>query len=108
MPLTAIFYVTCPLILDRMPKTDDEPNDRAAPGAAEASPADFEAALAELEAIVASMEGGALTLEQSLAAYKRGAVLLQYSQAALKDAQQQVKVLEAGALKDFPGLDDDR
>ena len=63
------------------------------------SPATFEAALAELEEIVATMEGGQLPLKESLAAYKRGAELLQYCQAALKDAQQQVQVLEKGVLK---------
>jgi exodeoxyribonuclease VII small subunit len=71
-----------------------------------APPVSFEAALAELETIVATMEAGDLTLEQSLSAYKRGASLLLYCQSALKDAQQQVKVLEAGVLQDFPGADD--
>ena len=65
----------------------------------------FEQALAELEAIVARMETGELSLEQSLAAYKRGAALLQYCQTALKDAQQQVKVLESGVLQEFRALD---
>ena len=101
-----------------MPKID---NDRTSPAnppqpsgggagavaAMEAPPTSFEAALAELEAIVASMEGGELALEQSLSAYTRGAVLLQYCQSALKDAQQQVKVLEAGMLQDLPDADDD-
>ena len=73
---------------------------------ADATPRNFEAALEELETIVTRMEAGELTLEQSLSAYKRGAVLLQYCQAALKDAQQQVKVLEAGVLQDFTGADD--
>lgn len=63
------------------------------------SPASFEAALAELEGIVATMEGGQLPLKESLAAYQRGAVLLQYCQAALKDAEMQVEVLEKGVLK---------
>ena len=67
----------------------------------------FESALAELEKIVTRMEGGQLSLEQSLAAYKRGAELLKFCQAQLADAQQQVKVLEAGALKNFAGDDDD-
>ena len=68
------------------------------------APRNFEAALAELEAIVATMEGGQLPLEESLAAYKRGAELLAFCQAALKDAQQQVEVLEKGVLKAFaPG-----
>ena len=64
-------------------------------------PKSFEAALAELDKIVASMEAGQLPLEQSIAAYKRGAQLLQYCQSALQDATQQVKLLDAGVLKDF-------
>jgi len=73
-------------------------------------PQSLEAALAELEKIVSSMEEGELPLERSLAAYKRGAELLKYCQAALQDAQQQVKVLENGVLRDFKsdGSDDDR
>jgi exodeoxyribonuclease VII small subunit len=61
----------------------------------------FESALAELEKIVQSMEAGDMQLEQSLSAYTRGAELLKFCQAALQDAQQQVKVLEDGVLKDF-------
>ena len=64
-------------------------------------PQNFEAAMTELERIVADMESGQMPLEQSLAAYKRGAELLQYCQAALTDAQQQVQILENGALKPF-------
>ncbi len=70
-------------------------------------PESLEAALAELEKIVSSMEDGELPLERSLAAYKRGAELLKYCQAALQDAQQQVKVLEDGILKDFKSDDRD-
>ena len=66
-----------------------------------ATPKTFEAALAELETIVATMEGGQLALADALAAYKRGAELVQYCQTALKEAQQQVKVLEKGVLKAF-------
>jgi exodeoxyribonuclease VII small subunit len=65
----------------------------------------FETALAELEKIVENMEAGQMPLEQSLAAYKRGAELLKFCQGALQDAQQQVKVLEDGVLKDL-GLPD--
>ena len=65
------------------------------------SPPSFEAALAELEALVTQMESGELPLSQSLAAYKRGAELLAHCQAALKDAQQQVEVLERGVLQPF-------
>ena len=64
-------------------------------------PQSFEAALAELEALVATMESGQLPLKESLAAYQRGAALLAYCQDALKDAQQQVEILEKGVLKTF-------
>jgi exodeoxyribonuclease VII small subunit len=64
-------------------------------------PPTFESALAELEQIVASMEAGQMPLEQSLAAYKRGAELLTFCQAALQDAQQQVRILEDNVLKSF-------
>ena len=63
----------------------------------------FESALAELESIVERMEGGELPLKDALAAYKRGAELLQFCQATLKDAQQQVLVLEKGVLRAFEG-----
>ncbi len=61
----------------------------------------FEAALAELEQVVADMESGKLSLEDSLASYKRGAELLSFCRSRLDDAQQQVRVLEEGVLKDF-------
>jgi exodeoxyribonuclease VII small subunit len=69
------------------------------------APASFEAALAELEKIVNGMESGKLSLEQSLAAHKRGLELAQFCQNLLAQAQQQVKVLEENALKNFPGAD---
>lgn len=64
-------------------------------------PQTYESALAELEEIVSDMEAGQLPLEKSLAAYKRGAELLKFCQGALQDAQQQVKILEDGVLKNF-------
>ena len=64
-------------------------------------PGSFEAALAELEELVGRMETGELPLQESLAVYKRGAALLAYCQSALKDAQQQVQVLEKGLLQPF-------
>lgn len=64
-------------------------------------PKDYESALAELEAIVGEMESGQMPLEASLSAYKRGAELLQYCRQQLADAEQQVKILENGALADF-------
>lgn len=61
----------------------------------------FEAALAELEQVVADMESGKLPLEESLAAYQRGAELLKQCRSRLDDAQQQVRILEEGTLKNF-------
>ena len=68
--------------------------------------AGFESAMAELEQIVADMEAGKLSLEDSLAAYKRGAELLSFCRTRLEDAQQQVRVLEEGVLKDFSSSGD--
>lgn len=75
------------------------------PGPAHPSDAQpsFEEALAELEKIVARMESGKLTLEQSLEAHRRGIELAQLCQSVLARAQQQVKILEENALKNFPG-----
>lgn len=64
-------------------------------------PQSFEAALAELEGLVASLEAGQLPLEASIAAYRRGSDLLRHCQGVLSDAEQQVKVLEDGMLRDF-------
>jgi exodeoxyribonuclease VII small subunit len=66
-----------------------------------AAPLNFESAMTELEGIVATMESGELPLKESLAAYKRGAELLQYCQGVLKDARQQVELLDKGVLKAF-------
>ena len=64
-------------------------------------PKDFESALRELEGLVTEMESGKLSLEAALAAYKRGTVLSTYCQRALENAEQQIKLLDNGVLKDF-------
>jgi exodeoxyribonuclease VII small subunit len=64
----------------------------------------FEAAVAELEQVVADMESGKLPLEDSLAAYQRGTELLKQCRTRLDDAQQQVRVLEDGVLKNFADI----
>ena len=74
---------------------------------ASAQPESFEAASAELEKIVAAMETGQMSLEASLSAYQRGAELIKYCQSKLEDAQQQVRVLESGMLKNFSKSDSD-
>ena len=72
-----------------------------------APPKDFETALQELETLVADMESGRLNLEAALAAYKRGSELAAYCQKTLDAADQQVKMLDSGVLKDLPRGDGD-
>lgn len=66
----------------------------------------FETAMVELEQLVAEMESGKLALDDSLAAYKRGAELSAFCRSRLDDAQQQVRVLEAGVLQEFSAADE--
>ena len=80
-----------PALMTKSAKSDPQPS--------------FEEALAELEKIVARMESGKLTLEQSLDAHRRGIELAQLCQSVLARAQQQVKVLEDNALKNFASDD---
>ncbi len=63
--------------------------------------AKFETALAELEQIVQKMEGGSLSLEESISAYQRGSELLKHCQKQLGEAEQKIRLLENGALRDF-------
>ena len=64
-------------------------------------PASFEAALQELERIVQAMENGGAPLEESLANYERGMALLKQCQEALTGAEQKIRILESGSLRDF-------
>ena len=57
--------------------------------------------MAELELLVEKMESGQLPLEESLFAYQRGTELLKFCEGVLKDAEQKIKVLDGGELKDF-------
>lgn len=60
----------------------------------------FETALNELETLVSHMEDGKLELEASIAAYRRGMALMKHCQAQLADAEQQIRILENGELRD--------
>ena len=64
-------------------------------------PKNFESALAELDQLVDKMESGQLPLEESLTAYQRGTELLKFCETLLKDAEQKIKVLDGGELKDM-------
>jgi exodeoxyribonuclease VII small subunit len=62
-------------------------------------PVSYEAALAELDQLVGLIESGQLPLEQVLNGYRRGAELLQFCRDKLQAVENQVKVLDEGALK---------
>jgi exodeoxyribonuclease VII small subunit len=62
-------------------------------------PATYEAALEELDELVGLIESGQLPLEQLLTGYQRGAELLAFCRGKLDAVEQQVKVLDEGALK---------
>lgn len=64
-------------------------------------PVSFEAALQELEGIVQTLESGGASLEDSLKAYERGMVLRNYCQETLGQAEQKIRILENGSLRDF-------
>ncbi len=73
----------------------------ATPDPATPPPASFESALQELETLVRTLENGATSLEDALAAFERGQRLLAHCQQTLDQAEQKVRVLENGRLKDF-------
>jgi exodeoxyribonuclease VII small subunit len=64
-------------------------------------PASFEAALEELERIVQAMESGKAPLEESIASYERGVALLKLCQERLAGAEQKIRLLENGGLRDL-------
>lgn len=63
------------------------------------SPVSYEAALLELEQLVARIEAGDMPLEQLLSQYQRGAELLKFCRERLEKVEDQIKVLDQGALK---------
>ena len=62
-------------------------------------PASYEAAMDELEQLVQRLESGEMPLDQLLSGYQRGSVLLQYCLEKLQGIEDQIKVLDDGALK---------
>ena len=79
-------------------------SDTTVPGAdpAPQGPA-YEAAMQELEQLVGSMESGNMPLDQLLSSYQRGAVLLQLCRDRLQAVEEQIKVLDHGAIKPWKG-----
>ena len=75
------------------------PKVKSSSSATDSAPVSYEAALQGLESLVAQMESGQLPLAQLLSGYQRGAELLAYCRAQLDAVEQQIKVLDNGALK---------
>ena len=66
---------------------------------AASEPPSYEAALEELELLLARLEAGTLPLDQLLTGYQRGSVLLKFCRDKLEAVENQIKVLDDGALK---------
>ena len=64
-------------------------------------PANYEDAMQELEVLVRRLESGEMPLDQLLSGYQRGAALLQFCRDKLAAVEDQVKVLDDGALKNW-------
>lgn len=62
-------------------------------------PESYESAMQELDTLVMRLESGDLPLDQLLAGYQRGALLLQFCREKLQAVEDQIKVLDDGALK---------
>ena len=75
---------------------------------AQKKPIDLEKAMRELEAIVEQLEAGELTLDKSLKEFEKGVKLSRECEAALKKAEQTVKILMNEELIDVDpdALDD--
>ncbi|NVO05934.1 MAG: exodeoxyribonuclease VII small subunit [Rhodoferax sp.] len=88
-----------------MPKASATPPSASAlsttPEDAAALPSSYEEAMQELEALVRRLESGEMPLEQLLSGYQRGAALLQLCREKLQAVEDQIKVLDDGALKNW-------
>jgi exodeoxyribonuclease VII small subunit len=69
------------------------------PSLVSSEPPSYEAALEELEQLLARLEAGTLPLDQLLTGYQRGSVLLKFCRDKLEAVENQIKVLDDGALK---------
>ena len=67
---------------------------------------DLEKSLAQLEEIVQELEDGDIPLEKALKQFEKGVKLSRDCQTALQAAEQRVKVLLNGELKDLEADDD--
>jgi exodeoxyribonuclease VII small subunit len=67
---------------------------------------DLEKSLTQLEEIVQELEDGDIPLEKALKQFEKGVKLSRDCQTALQAAEQRVKVLLNGELKDLEADDD--
>ena len=67
-------------------------------------PSSYEEALQELEQLLAKLESGQLPLDQLLTHYQRGASLLAICRERLTAIENQISVLDEGALKPWDGV----
>jgi exodeoxyribonuclease VII small subunit len=81
-----------------MPKASSTPVSSTPSNATFVAP-NYETAIAELEALVDRLDSGEMPLEQMLSSYQRGAQLLQFCRERLQAVEDQIKVLDDGALK---------
>ena len=65
------------------------------------TPTSYEAALAELEVLIGRVESGQLPLDEMQAAYQRSEMLMEFCRQRLDTVQDQMQVLDDGALKPF-------
>jgi len=82
-----------------MPKASAKPHFAEEADAPSRMPATYEDAMRELEQLVGRLESGEMPLEQMLSGYQRGAQLLQWCRDKLQAVEDQIKVLDGGALK---------
>lgn len=86
-----------------MPKASATPSNPSASPVPQDLPARYEDAMQELEGLVRRLESGEMPLDQLLSGYQRGAALLQFCRDKLAAVEDQIKVLDDGALKNWKG-----
>jgi len=84
-----------------MPKAN---SNQATVPAEQSMPSSYEEALQELEQLLAKLESGQLPLDQLLTHYQRGASLLAFCRERLTAIENQISVLDEGALKPWDGV----
>ena len=82
-----------------MPKASAKPISADSTSTSIAVTTSYEDAMRELEQRVSQLESGEMPLDHMMAGYQRGAVLLEHCRAKLQAVEDQIKVLDGGALK---------